>query len=155
MTSTTSTLPSTAVSVTVVVPASSPVSKTVVASPSMGEILTMLGRGLSALTRFFLVYSWSFCVPWMGMTTLLVRRTAGCKPGGVPGAAAGAVGGVAGGCCGVSGAALAGAASTGGKVTPAVGDPVRDPQSTRLNSSHANNSYAAFCLKTKNNSDGD
>src|SRR3712207_8822641 len=31
--------------------------------------------------------------------------------------------------------------------------PVRDRKSTRLNSSHANLSYAVFCLKKKNNKD--
>src|SRR3712207_7408027 len=32
-----------------------------------------------------------------------------------------------------------------------VGPPVLDRKSTRLNSSHANISYAVFCLKKKNN----
>src|SRR3712207_7954842 len=32
-----------------------------------------------------------------------------------------------------------------------VGDPVEDRKSTRLNSSHANISYAVFCLKKKKN----
>src|SRR3712207_8861774 len=32
----------------------------------------------------------------------------------------------------------------------AVGDVLRDRKSTRLNSSHANISYAVFCLKKKN-----
>src|SRR3712207_8532602 len=31
-------------------------------------------------------------------------------------------------------------------------EPLRDRKSTRLNSSHANISYAVFCLKKKNNS---
>src|SRR5947209_3646473 len=63
----------------------------------------------------------------MGMTTLLARKTAGCRPGGVPGWVAGATGGVAGGCCcGMGGAGLGAAASAGGKLTPAVGDPVSD-----------------------------
>src|SRR3712207_8674485 len=33
----------------------------------------------------------------------------------------------------------------------AVAEPVQDRKSTRLNSSHANISYAVFCLKKKNN----
>src|SRR3712207_7458273 len=33
------------------------------------------------------------------------------------------------------------------EVAKALGDPVRDRKSTRLNSSHANISYAVFCLK--------
>src|SRR3712207_7415773 len=33
---------------------------------------------------------------------------------------------------------------------PADGHPARDRKSTRLNSSHANISYAVFCLKKKN-----
>src|SRR3712207_7435389 len=33
-----------------------------------------------------------------------------------------------------------------------LGRPVRDRKSTRLNSSHANISYAVFCLKKKNTS---
>src|SRR3712207_7825245 len=36
---------------------------------------------------------------------------------------------------------------------PARGDEVRDRKSTRLNSSHANISYAVFCLKKKHNLD--
>src|SRR3712207_8676169 len=34
---------------------------------------------------------------------------------------------------------------------PAAGAPARDRKSTRLNSSHANISYAVFCLKKKQN----
>src|SRR5882757_6610309 len=34
--------------------------------------------------------------------------------------------------------------------TPTPSSPSRDRKSTRLNSSHANNSYAVFCLKKKN-----
>src|SRR3712207_7041353 len=36
-----------------------------------------------------------------------------------------------------------------GEGQPAGRDPVRDRKSTRLNSSHANISYAVFCLKKK------
>src|SRR3712207_7821761 len=36
------------------------------------------------------------------------------------------------------------------KSTPALGRRVGDRKSTRLNSSHANISYAVFCLKTNN-----
>src|SRR3712207_7996852 len=44
----------------------------------------------------------------------------------------------------------AGAAS---KDPPHVQRPIRDRKSTRLNSSHANISYAVFCLKKKNKSE--
>src|SRR3712207_8298888 len=37
-----------------------------------------------------------------------------------------------------------------GRPRPAVRGPDRDRKSTRLNSSHANISYAVFCLKKKN-----
>src|SRR3712207_7305167 len=51
------------------------------------------------------------------------------------------------------------ARADGGRVTvgiteyaqDALGDPNRDRKSTRLNSSHANISYAVFCLKKKKN----
>src|SRR3712207_8401527 len=45
----------------------------------------------------------------------------------------------------------AGAADGRHRLLPAVGegDPARDRKSTRLNSSHANISYAVFCLKKK------
>src|SRR3712207_8404608 len=38
------------------------------------------------------------------------------------------------------------------QVAAVVGDQDQDRKSTRLNSSHANISYAVFCLKKKNNS---
>src|SRR3712207_9015691 len=41
----------------------------------------------------------------------------------------------------------------GGSITPYLGyDPNKDRKSTRLNSSHANISYAVFCLKKKKSS---
>src|SRR3712207_8034716 len=49
---------------------------------------------------------------------------------------------------------LAGAAGGAGQtlLAPRAGLPLRDRKSTRLNSSHANISYAVFCLKKKNTS---
>src|SRR3712207_6921569 len=41
--------------------------------------------------------------------------------------------------------------SSGGRPPPGDAPPKRDRKSTRLNSSHANISYAVFCLKKKNN----
>src|SRR3712207_8647614 len=51
----------------------------------------------------------------------------------------------------VSGLALDGEAATGSVVLTRAGDDDRpvDRKSTRLNSSHANISYAVFCLKKK------
>src|SRR3712207_7637366 len=46
---------------------------------------------------------------------------------------------------------LVGAALLALIVVSAVSQPARDRKSTRLNSSHANISYAVFCLKKKNN----
>src|SRR3712207_8180445 len=44
----------------------------------------------------------------------------------------------------------AGAAHARG-TAPRTSEPIRDRKSTRLNSSHANISYAVFCLKKKTN----
>src|SRR3712207_8423028 len=57
-------------------------------------------------------------------------------------------------CCGLAGGAgAAGAAGAAGVVAAGalgvVGPEVADRKSTRLNSSHANISYAVFCLKKK------
>src|SRR3712207_8095010 len=46
----------------------------------------------------------------------------------------------------------AGAGEHAGEGEPAGPDPGRDRKSTRLNSSHANISYAVFCLKKKKRS---
>src|SRR3712207_7993675 len=48
---------------------------------------------------------------------------------------------------GGTGSGLRGTGSGEGRAA----DPSRDRKSTRLNSSHANISYAVFCLKKKNN----
>src|SRR3712207_8618485 len=52
----------------------------------------------------------------------------------------------------LSGAQLAGAGGTIGKDRPLDEIISRDRKSTRLNSSHANISYAVFCLKKKKKS---
>src|SRR5215203_6315660 len=49
----------------------------------------------------------------------------------------------------------AGAASPPTARCPSTGTPCADRKSTRLNSSHANISYAVFCLKKKKKTQGD
>src|SRR3712207_8922948 len=74
----------------------------------------------------------------------LGRRGAVAAAGGRPGR--GSAGGAAGG--------KRGGARAGGRLRPARADgggPPADRKSTRLNSSHANISYAVFCLKKKKN----
>src|SRR3712207_8984792 len=48
-----------------------------------------------------------------------------------------------------AGADLPGRAAGGGEDDGREAGPEEDPKSTRLNSSHANKSYAGFCLKRK------